>query len=262
LNLGREEGGTGTPDGDWAAATGGRLSVRFDVEITSDKLLQEKWQEGAWTGGRSAYQLNVLEDPTYITSTGEKTLLTSDVGGWNVQLPRRAGEAGTLRLWFDVLQAEDLPTGLAAQRNDVTLAAGERLYLSTKCWRRTDWERGRKRMRPLQSAAAKAQQELEETLSHETGDRRLDGTNLADTVRASLDVAKLVAARDEKVRAVKEAEQMFPATDQQLLGRWPGSTEDLIVAEGAVTVKRHKLLGDEFHMVGRWKAVPVTVAVE
>lgn len=251
LDIGREVGTT-MPD-DWALA-GGRLQVAVDCWIFSDK---EPDQTDDFTGSRSARRLRVMQNPTYINSQGEQHIPV--VGGaWNLQLPREKGQAGVMRLWLDLGQASG-SNSLAAKRNDVTLAAHERLYLTANCWREMDYKAGRLRIKPIAQAAQAAQDRLDAQLSHETGDRRLDGTNPLDTLQASIDMSRLVRERDELVRAQREAEQIWPpaGASESRLGAWPGSNEALAIGPGTVAVKRKQLFGQEFCIVGTWKASPV-----
>lgn len=261
LSIGREPG-TYMPE-DWGAS-GGRLLFSVDCLITSENVATTDREESSFFGNRKAHQMTILEDPTYITSQGEQFISMPENGGaWSLQLPRQKGQAGTLRMWLDL--EETLPNGLAAQKNDVTLQANDRLYLTAKCWRESDFEVGRMKMKPIERALVRAQERLDSTLSHETGDRRLDGTNPLDTVSASIDMAVLVKDRDDCIQALREAELIYPRQADGVRsnggvasGHWPGSTEELIVSsEGAVAVKRKKLFREEFHIVGKWKASPV-----
>lgn len=127
-----------------------------------------------------------------------------------------------------------------------------------KCWREPDLLVGGRKIKPLEVAAREAQQRLDDQLSHETGDRRLDGTNPVDTAMASISMAKLVKDRDDRVRELREAERTLPRNADKLpLGSWPGTTEKLAVARGTIALKRRRLLGDEFHIIGKWNAVPI-----
>jgi hypothetical protein len=273
INIGREPGTWMPPE--WAAS-GARLFFPVDCRINSELLLHldnnksnqmPAELELDWMSGRRARQVTVLEDATYITSSGEQIVsLPEQGGGWSLALPRQKGQAGTLRLWLDVDACDDDTNTIAAQKNDVILFAADRLYLSAKCWRESDWTIGRRLMIPIQQAAARAQERVDAQLSHETGDRGLDGTNPLDTVRASIQMAVLVKERDRCLQALREADQILPSSIDKrkdgggtsgLFGAWPGSTEGLVVAPGTVCVKRKKLFGDEFHVVGRWDASPI-----
>lgn len=255
LDIGREEG-TWMPE-EWASS-GARLSFSVDILIESDYAPSEKDRDGELKFmGPNAMRLAVLEDATFISSEGEQVVSLPEEGAWKLQLPKTKGAAGTLRFWFEAEQDPDLPEGVAARRNDVTLPA-ERLYFMAKCWREPDLEIGSRKMRPIEMAAREAQQQLDEQLSHESGDRRLDGTNPLDTIAGSMNMAKLVKARDDRVQELREAERKLPRNAGSMpRGPWPGSTDDLAIARGTVAVKRRTLLREEFHIVGKWKAVAV-----
>jgi hypothetical protein len=257
VNIGREEG-TWMPD-DWATS-GGRLMFSIDVMVESDYAEQREAELNFM--GPNGLRLSVLEDPCFISSEGEQFIGMPEEGAWKLQMPKRKGTAGTLRFWVDAEPAPDLAEGVAAERNDVALPA-ERLYFMAKCWREADLLLASRKMKPVEQAAREAQQKLEEQLSHDTGDRRLDGKNPVDTLAGSIYTAQLVNKRDDRLRALKEAEETLPRTaDKLLLGAWPGTTEKLAISRGTVAVKRKKLLREEFHVVGKWKAVPILVAVE
>ena len=260
LSIGRQPG-TFMPE-DWGAS-GGRLLFSVDCLATSENVATAEKEESSFLGNRKAQQMTILEDPTYITNEGEQFISIPENGGaWSLQLPRQKGQAGTLRVWLDLEDA--LPNGLAAQKNDVTLQANDRLYLTAKCWRESDFKIGRRKMKPIEDAVLRAQERLDSTLSHETGDRRLDGKNPLDVVSASVDMAVLVKDRDDCIQDLREAELIYPRQEDAVrrtgvvFGHWPGSTEGLIISSnGAVAVKRKKLLREEFHIVGKWKASPV-----
>jgi len=241
------------PD-DWAPS-GARLSFSVDVLIESD-YAEDRDGELKFMG-LNAMRLAVLEDPVFVSAEGEQVVGLPEEGAWKLRLPKQKGTSGKLRFWFDAEQDPDLPPGVAAARNDVTLPA-ERLYFMAKCWREPDLEAGSRRMRPIELAAQEAQRRLDEKLSHETGDRRLDGTNPLDTIAGSMNIAKLVKERDDRAYELREAEKKLPRNAASLrLGPWPGTTDDLAIARGTVAVKRQTLLGEEFHIVGKWKAIPV-----
>lgn len=242
---------------EWAAS-GARLGFAVDCRIKSERSSDESELE--WTGGRSAQQVTVLEDPVYVTAAGEQVLYIPEKGGgWSMQLPRQKGQAGTLRLWLDLEESED-EAGLAAKKNDVTLDASDRLYLSAKCWRENDYQIGKRKMIPIQKAAQDAQDRVNARLSHESGDQRLDGKDALETINASIEMAVLIKQRDEALQALREAELILPSSNDgksALFGGWPGTTEGLVLATGTVSVKRKKFLRDEFHIVGTWRATPV-----
>lgn len=130
-----------------------------------------------------------------------------------------------------------------------------------QCWRETDFQKGKQRIKPLEQAAREAQERLERQLNHESGDRRLDGKDIVDTLAGSFSMAQLVMDRDNKLRDLREAERTLPGKLVSLPGHWPGTTEPFVLARGTLAVKRKKLLREEFHIVGKWRAAPLTNSV-
>merc|ERR1712238_495469 len=194
---------------------------------------------GGGGGGGGQMSIKSLEAATYINDRGQCSVEVID-GGWEFELPRgKEGRAGSLRIWLDVRSGNDddaTNNNNIATRNDVYLPSG-RLYLTSPCWRRPDFKKGRISMIPLESKASYFQRLLEETLDHTGGDRRLDGDGSPlDTVKAFGDVAALVAERDVSASKVREAYAYLPGdTDEDLsFGSWPGAPEQLVVRGGLV----------------------------
>jgi hypothetical protein len=253
VNIGREEG-SWMPE-TWATS-GARLSFPMDVMVASDYNTAEKDKECEFMGGNSM-RLVVLEDPTFVSSDGEQFIGIREEGAWKMQMPKQRGTAGTLRFWVDVEQADGLSQGVGALRNDVTLPA-ERIFFMSKCWREEDLKIAARKMKPYETAAEEAQRKVEEQLSHETGDRRLDGTDPLETALGTISMAKLIKDRDDRMRELREAENTLPRNAERLkLGFWPGTDEKLAIGEGTIAVKRKKFFGDEFHILGKWRAIPI-----
>jgi hypothetical protein len=252
VNIGREEG-SWMPE-TWAAS-GARLSFPMEVMVASE-YSKEKDKESDFMGG-NCMRLAVLEDPTFVTSEGEQFIGIREDGAWKMQMPKQRGTAATLRFWVDVEQADGLSQGIGAMRNDVTLPA-ERIFFMSKCWREEDLQIAARKMKPYEIAAEEAQRRIDEQLSHETGDRRLDGTDPLETALGTISMAKLVRDRDDRMRELREAENTLPRNAKSLrLGFWPGTDEKLAIGEGTVAVRRKKLFGDEFHILGKWRAIPI-----
>ena len=102
------------------------------------------------------------------------------------------------------------------QKNDIYLEKGERIYMTAKCWREEELERGLNRLRPIHSNYRQAQERLNNALEHETGDRRLDGTDPLQTMLGMKDTAQLVLQRDEALRQYQEANRVYPTIDETL----------------------------------------------
>jgi hypothetical protein len=240
---------------EWGAS-GARLAMPVEVLVESEWCDEEDRE--FMQGSGKCDRLSVLEDPVFVSlEKGQQTVRFADQGGWRIATRRagKAGDAAMLRFWLDVVDT--------AIRNDVTVKARERLYCTANCWREQEFQQGLRRFRPVQAALDDAQQTIDQRLSHETGDRRLDGTNPVDTVKASIDMAVLVKNRDDRLFELREAERKLPSTSTMQLsmpGHWPGTTEKLIIAKGKIGVKRRAagfLGGEEIHILGTWTATPL-----
>ncbi len=123
---------------------------------------------------------------------------------------------------------------------------------------------------PYQYAKDYTQKALEEQLNHETGDRRLDGTDLLETLEGYKDLAGLVGERDEAWRRWKDVVGVLPKLPKELVdlsgldrekrsmvleglledddrwGVWPGDVEPMTIEKGlilAVVSKSKRLEG-------------------
>uniref|UniRef100_A0A7S2EW77 Uncharacterized protein n=1 Tax=Trieres chinensis TaxID=1514140 RepID=A0A7S2EW77_TRICV len=238
--------GSNTAEGE---RDGPRLVLPLDLMVESESSSERDDFVGSGTSA-----LRPLSLPTFVTTAGEQTVEVEG-GGWRIELPPGGkGRASTLRFWLD------FPNG--ADRNGATLPPG-RSYFIAPCWRLNELELGRKTMAPFIAEAEEAQRRLDDVLSHETGDRRLDGTDVIDTVLAYGDMAKLVADRDEKRRRRKEAEQYLPSDANSLpQGHWPGTEEWLAIGKGSVVCKKRKLFGEELCLLGKFSAVSLALQSE
>ena len=243
LNFGRESS-TELPR-EWGAS-GARLLLPVSMLIESDSIPSKDIDPIIGSG---AMKIEPMEYSTYINLNGEETV-DIDCGGWKLELPEGGkGLASTLKICLD-LQTE-------LSRNDVTVQP-DRLYLFAPCWREEEYDRGKRILAPITAAARNAQRALDRVLSHESGDRRLDGTDPIDTALAYKDMALLVAERDECKRKLREAEQVYPRErDNIILGFWPGTTEALAIGRGTIIIKKKRLFVDELHVIGRWNAEPL-----
>jgi hypothetical protein len=249
LNLGREKG-TFMPES-WGAS-GGRLVVPIQVRVDS-----EACSEPDSFVGSGANVISPLGGPpsTYINTKGSQPFEVSG-GGWTLEFPPggNQGLATKLRFWMDVARDAD--------RNDVFLQKGERLCFAARAWREEELEVGLQQMAPIQRLAEETQRRLEAQLSHDSGDRRLDGKDgPLETIKAYGDMTRLVADRDLCRQQRLEALVKYPPVDgDETLpeGPWPGAVEWLSLSKSnPVFVVRKQLLGEEFHVVGTWDAAPV-----
>lgn len=246
LDIGREN--KFRDDDDPWGRSGARLVLPTTLLLETDDVVDDMT-------GEKYNQLTVLQNPTYVTSDGELEVQMGSSGGWKLATRRMgtAGCAGQLYLWLDLLAS--------ATRQDVSIEAPQRLYLTANCWREDELNIGLDRFQPLKKAYENAQIELENRLSHDTGDRRLDGADLIDTALGSVDMAVLVKERDDRRAAMIEAERTFPNPDKlSQKGRWPGSTELLSIARGVVVGRKEEkgwlpvLTRTSEVVLGRWTA--------
>lgn len=260
LNFGRERE-TPSDEGrmrDWGAS-GARLAFTVPVRVSSDTNphVQDDFV------GRRCDQLRVIpgEEATFVSVRGleRARFAAHPPGAWRLSprtTGRVAGDAGTLRV---ILELDDTLT-----RNDVVVTGPRRLYLSAHVWRSDELPAGRRRLAATRRRYRDAQDAVEARLSHESGDRRLDGTDLLDTAAASVDMAGLVRRRDARRSELREAQTTLPYKDLSAPGAWPGDDQPLIVQEGTIAVKKRTggLFGiDELVVVGRWTAAPVQEVV-
>lgn len=240
-----------------------RLKLEFDggggddggtrVALAPEVLVESEPQpvlEQFMLGSGKSDRITILEDPTFVTMSGEQTVRLGDEGGWKI-LGRRtgkAGDAGELRIWLDIQDN--------FSKNELQIDA-QRIYLTTNCWRHEEFKVGSNRLKPLKQDYEDYQRQIQERLQHETGDRRLDGTNIVDTAMGSIDMTILMTKRDEARFRLKRAELKLPNRDNTVSGEWPGSTEPLYIAKGRIEIKESQLLSESYHTVGTWTALPL-----
>lgn len=259
---------------------GRRMASEFRPLTEHDQitLLKEK----AWQSAASAsMMLSPSKSFAYVDNEGRQRL-DLQPGGWTLEFPASTtsssgntknpnGKASTLRMWMDLGGLQDI------KARGVVLPARSRLLLQGKGWRETALDVGRDKIRPLQRAAHQTQQRLNAQLSHEKGDRRLDGTDLKETLAAYGDVAKLVWERDEARAKLQEALRVYPPVaavfddnnnynsnknnDGNDLpeGPWPGDVEWLSLSKDAERNPIYLQLegGQDVQRVGTWRAEPI-----
>jgi hypothetical protein len=127
---------------------------------------------------------------------------------------------------------------------------------------------------------------LEDKLNHDTGDRRLDGNDILETLGGYRDIADLVTARDVRRRQWVEIEGVLPKManvdasrnvelsslleDEDRWGTWPGDTELMTAERGVIlaVVEKEKSKAKMFPwmqqdgaaetvVVGKWSGVPI-----
>ena len=272
LNIGREAGTWGMPN-EWGA-TGGRLALTVPVEITSDRPSSKEKLDPMLQ--RNAFAMNVLDDDKikYVTMKGEQRATFRSEGAWKLRAPtstssarkQPSGHASKFMGYFELTSA--------IEKNDIVLPKGERLYMTAKCWREEELELALKNLEPVYRKCRLAQERLDAALEHETGDRRLDGTDPIQTLLGMKDTAQLVLEREETYRQYQEALRWYPtvsledydATNTNFPtvetlewpeGPWPGQLEWLTMEPLFLMVRRQKLLSEEYDIVGTWSASPI-----
>ena len=168
-------------------------SIKKDGNTTNTDTADEEEVVGSMIQNENNFQ--------YITINGTQRIEVSN-GGWVLKFPPSPsrGKSTKLKFYFDLLT--DL------ERNDIYLPANTRLYGTADTWRDQTYEDGKQRLRPIRAAYEDAQQQLEEQVSHDTGDRRLDGTGTPlDTFAAYTEMTALVVRRDQTRTAYRTAIQ-------------------------------------------------------
>lgn len=288
-------------------AEGGRLVLPFEVIISSETSGTDKNQanpsvEMTWLGGKPTGSIECIpretnddesndeqiHHSTYINNKGEQRVQISP-GLWRNEPPTPilpsytkilSGQASSLRMYLKLVNS--------IERNTISFPKDQVLLLKSNTFRATQYASGIQTLFPYQYAKEQTQQVLEEQLNHETGDRRLDGNDLLETMSGYKDIAALVMERDERRRRWKEVEGVLPkisgasikigrtATTEQLLnddkrwGIWPGDTELMTVERGVVLAavspkeKKQSLFpwmkdtnSEEIIVVGKWSAAPL-----
>jgi hypothetical protein len=258
--------------------SGSRLVVTCPVLVTAADVVGEDRNEKMVGRGSSVIrpvyasqqhsQDSVIDEfskhYSYVTLQGKQNMKLSP-GGWVLKFPPKSsannkGVATKLRFWLD------LKTDI--ERNDIKLSAGTRLYFAANCWRDDDFDVGVAKLRPIQRDAEDTRRLVKERLSHESGDRRLDGIDALETIKAYGDMAKLVLEQEQKIAKLQEALLLYPSADDgdvELLpaGPWPGSDEWLTLSDERynpifVVKDLGPLRGQEYEMVGTWTGKAVT----
>lgn len=258
LNFGREnetpkqyDGSTSSSSEDWGMS-GARLALTVPVCIQSDTCTSIANDPTEDFLGQRGNQLQVLGESSFVSMKGLEHVKFGTHGAWRLSTRRSGsvGDASTLRM---IVELQD-----TIHRNDV-IVRPQKVYLMASAWREDELEVAQQRMLPIRRAYEQAKDVVEEQLSHETGDRRLDGNNILDTAAASFDMANLVKRRDDRLFELQQAKATLPHKELSQPGDWPGSDEALVVQEGVIMVKQKGgFLGiDGVAIVGRWTASPM-----
>jgi hypothetical protein len=311
-------------------ANGGRLVLPFDVVVNSDTDSSSNENSGgqqsvemAWLGGKPTGGMecipkqqqsnnnkkneddnnnhhnnnNEIYHATYVNSKGEQHVQIIP-GQWRHEPPTPllptyttilSGQTTLLRLYLTLHNS--------IERNTISFPSNQLLLLQSNTFRTTQYKCGIQTLSPFQYSMEQSQQILEEQLNHDSGDRRLDGDDILETLGGYKDIAKLVMERDERGRRWREVEGVLPKigssssgsgrrrrggggresiekllNDEKRWGVWPGDTELMTVERGvilaAVTVKDKKERSllfpwmqeskvQEMVVVGKWSATPL-----
>jgi hypothetical protein len=290
------------PGGEWGCG-GGKLALSFEVFVTSETNAIDNNKQQAWLGGKSMGTLKCIarrrtnddgdvdDDEQYCTSyineKGQQNVQISS-GQWRIEPPLPllptyskilSGQASTLRFY--------LTLDTTITRNTICFPENQLLLLQSNAFRTDQYVNGIKSLLPYQYAKDNAQLLLDNQLNHETGDRRLDGSDVFETLGGYRDIAKLVLERDKKRKRWGEVERVLPKLnintsrgevdinnlmdDDNRWGKWPGDTEPITIERGvmfAVVVReRQQSLGlfpwmktdgvEDLVEVGKWSVVPL-----
>ena len=198
------------------------------------------------------------------------------------------GQASSLRLHIKLINS--------IERNTISFPDNQILLLQSNTFRISQFTSGIQTLLPYQYAKEQSQLVLEEQLNHETGDRRLDGSDVFETIGGYRDIAALVMERDERRRQWKEVQGVLPKmttmtmagsssgsrssetmiekllNDEKRWGVWPGDTELMTVERGVVLAavsareKKQSMFPwmtnesnvKELVVVGKWSAASLT----
>jgi len=229
---------------EWGAR-GERLVFDLPVSATSDKPSTD--QEDAMLE-RNSYRLSPLSGATtYTTEEGDKQCAFAPGGEWKIQMPRGVanGKAGKFMSYID------LKTPI--RKGDISLDAGDRIYLTAKCWTEQELDRGLTRIQPYQKEYRYRVDKLAKASPDQTG------------------YLRLVIDRDNALREYQEANIYFPTIDDDdpefnwnadslewSEGPWPGEQEYLTIEPLFLMVRRMKFfVKEEYHVIGTWAATPI-----
>lgn len=268
-----------------------RLSLSFEILVNAETNSQEN---DSWLGGKPTGTIETNNDDcaTYINNNGQQNVEISS-GQWRIEPPMPLlptyvntllGQASTLRFY--------LTMNTPIERNSITFPENQLLLLQSNTFRTEQYRDGIQTLLPYQYNKDRAQKNLDEQLDHETGDRRLDGNDVLETLGGMKDAAELVMVRDKMRNKWLEVKGSLPKIsdsssigtgrgvdidklldDEDSWGVWPGDTEFMTIERGviyAVVTNKEKDQGffqslmssddsdkGEPVVVGKWSAVPL-----
>jgi len=242
--------GTAMPE-DWAASgakLGFELEVEFcnepcNYELTKERLLlgsAASTKQGASRSGKSIKAVELLNEPTFVSSKGQETILVKD-GAYGCDLMNFPSQQYGLRFCLD------FPEG--AKRNDVELPP-ERIFFMTSCWiaDHVALDKAKKRHRELV--------ELRQNLQDEINTAGAGG-GILNKVFGLRQMTLLVEKKNSVEQQLVELERTYPLQvadmiqpPQELL---EGPKGLFFVKNGVIAVKRHRgAMGtrEQYHWVG------------
>ncbi|KAL7544662.1 hypothetical protein ACHAWF_008032 [Thalassiosira exigua] len=276
---------------------GGRLVISFEILANANARTNAEADtpiQMAWLGGKPTDTVECIPQTTdngeeycasYINTSGQQLVQISP-GQWRVEPPlpllpsytkALPGQASTLRFSLSLLTS--------VERNSISLPKDQLLLFTSNAFRKGQYSDGIQTLLPYQYDKEQSQMVLEKQLNHETGDRRLDGNDLLETLGGYKDMADLIVERDDKRRKWREIEAVLPKLDTDIprrveidksvleddarWGLWPGDTEFMTIERGvivAVVANENKKTGmfpwladnvsEESVIVGKWSAIP------
>ena len=276
-----------------------RLVLPFEV-LVSAETRSDQQQNDSWLGGKPTGTVECIKQRSnndkeycalYINEKGEQNVAIQS-GHWRIEPPLPLlptyvnilpGQASTLRFY--------LTLNTAIQRNSITFPKEQLLLLQSNTFRTEQYKDGVQTLLPYQYAKDRSQKQLEEQLNHETGDRRLDGNDIIETLGGMKDAAGLVMERDKMRAKWLEVKSSLPKLDSSIdtsqgveinkllederkWGIWPGDTELMTIERGiiyAVVTKDESKSNGFFQSllmqensakgeplaVGRWSGLPM-----
>ena len=213
---------------EWGAS-GARLGFECAVRL-----------QGNWSGAREPLlgagiqRMVVTATPSFVGRDGEVAVAVGE-GGWCCTATDD-GAAGALRMFLD------FPEG--ATRNDVSIGAGERVFFTIGCWAEGALERLLGERAALEAEAEAVKEE---------------SARLQRRLREGSPWERLVAMREQtalydkgvNMRARMEGFAQLPSRLDQTARAEGGGAR--VAGGGGLCVKRKKLLGEEYHILGTFR---------
>mmetsp|Transcript_48740 Transcript_48740/g.110616 ORF Transcript_48740/g.110616 Transcript_48740/m.110616 type:complete len:290 (-) Transcript_48740:312-1181(-) len=250
LDVGREPG-TWMPN-DWATM-GARLALSMDIEFTDGQLMGDPrqglgLQENLVGPASSTKKINVKGGPASFVSERGREEVAFLGGGWCVQQPfDTPGAEALLRGWVDCISG--------AKRKDVSIESGERIFFTTGIWTdEANFKQLENDRKIIEKDIARIKNEFASLSS------KGEGTGEAmdffsKTFHAATQLRSKTAKYDEYQKLkfkLDELARMLPEP-----GKLAVANGISIAPRGGLCVKRKKLLGEEYHILGKMSFAPI-----